>query len=633
MECLVQFFAGLREWCHSWCPNWWADIVIFTFFTKVLQFPVSLWCQVNSLKMVSLMPAENRIKMDHYGDSDAIGEETAALYKREHYHPLLSLVPLAINIVILMAFVKVIYGIGDRLTVPGAAKPLIACVPTADGGLAWLMPLFAGAAAWLLGYSQNIFNPLQHEQSRAQQLVTNGISICISLFLGMFVAAGVGLYWATSNVFSIVVQWAENWCIPPKKHVDYPVLRRSQAEMRKFEASLRKTVVSKEDRAREKADYRRFFKIANKHLVFYAEGGGYYKYFQSVVEWLLANSNVTIHYVTNDPKDGVFGLAENNPHVRAYYIGPMKIIPLMMKMDADMVVMTTPDLNTYQLKRSYVKKDVEYVYLDHGPTSVHMCYRKGAFDHFDTIMANGPFQVAEHRATEKAYGLKPKKMVESGYPLLDVLLAKNESEGSGEGGEARGVRRVMIANSHQKDNVFDTCLDDLIAEILKANAGVEIVVRPHPQYVRRFPAKMQAIEERYKGRADVIMETDFSKPSTMDRADVLITDWSGIAYEYAFKTKRPVLFVNTPMKVINPEWKKIDLVPTDISFRDEVGVSVAPDDMPAAGRAVADMLADPGRFAAKIECLLNTQFYNPGRAGAFAGNYILDALIARKKGK
>ena len=633
MECLVQFFAWLMDWCHSWCPNWWADIVIFTFFTKVLQFPVSLWCQVNSLKMVSLMPAENRIKMDHYGDSDAIGEETAALYKREHYHPLLSLVPLAINIVILMAFVKVIYGIGDRLTVPGAAKPLIACVPTADGGLAWLMPLFAGAAAWLLGYSQNIFNPLQHEQSRAQQLVTNGISICISLFLGMFVAAGVGLYWATSNVFSIVVQWAENWCIPPKKHVDYPVLRRSQAEMRKFEASLRKTVVSKEDRAREKADYRRFFKIANKHLVFYAEGGGYYKYFQSVVEWLLANSNVTIHYVTNDPKDGVFGLAENNPHVRAYYIGPMKIIPLMMKMDADMVVMTTPDLNTYQLKRSYVKKDVEYVYLDHGPTSVHMCYRKGAFDHFDTIMANGPFQVAEHRATEKAYGLKPKKMVESGYPLLDVLLAKNEAEGSGEGGGARGVRRVMIANSHQKDNVFDTCLDDLIAEILKANAGVEIVVRPHPQYVRRFPAKMQAIEERYRGRADVIMETDFSKPSTMDRADVLITDWSGIAYEYAFKTKRPVLFVDTPMKVINPEWKKIDLVPTDISFRNEVGVSVAMDDMPAAGRAVAEMLADPGRFAAKIERLLDTQFYNPGRAGAVAGSYILDALIARKKGK
>ena len=635
MDWLVQFFVWLMDWCHSWCPNYWADIVIFTFFTKVLQFPVSLWCQVNSLKMVSLMPAENRIRMDRYGDRDAIGEETAALYRRERYHPLLSLVPLAINIVILMAFVKVIYGIGDRLAVAGAAKPLIACVPTADGGLSWLMPLFAGAAAWLLGYSQNIFNPLQHEQSRTQQLVTNGISISISLFLGMFVAAGVGLYWATSNLLSIVVQWCENLCIPPRRHVDYAALRRSQAEMRRFEASLRTAAVSKEDRAREKRDYRRFFKVANKHLVFYAEGGGYYKYFQSIVEWLLANSNVTVHYVTGDPGDPVFGRfageGEGSGRVRTYYIGPVKIIPLMMKMDADMVVMTTPDLGTYHLKRSYVRKDVEYVYVDHGPTSVHMCYRKGAFDHFDTIMANGPFQVAEHRATERLYALRPKTIVESGYPVLDVLLA--DGADAGRGPRDGGPRRVMIAPSHQRDNILDTCLDELIAEILGANAGVRVVVRPHPQYVRRYPAKMQAIEGRYAGRADVEMETDFSKPSTMDRADVLVTDWSGIAYEYAFRMRRPVLFIDTPMKVINPEWRRVGIEPTDISFRNEVGVSVAADDMPAAGRAVQGMLADPGRFAARTARLLETQFFNPGRAGAVAGNYILESLISRKGGK
>ncbi|MBQ3343875.1 MAG: YidC/Oxa1 family membrane protein insertase [Kiritimatiellae bacterium] len=648
MEYLVKFFAWLMDWCHSWCPNWWADIVIFTFLTKILQFPVSLWCQVNSLKMVQLMPESNRIKMERYGDRDAIGDETAALFKREHYHPLLSLVPLAIQIVILMAFVKVIYGIGDRLTVPGMAKPLIACVPWTDGGVSWFMPLFAGAAAWLLGYSQNIFNPLQHEQTRTQQLITNGISICISLFLGCFVAAGVGLYWATSNIFSIVVQWGENWCIPPKKHVDYPRLRRSQAELRKFEEDIRrKSVVSPEDRRREKADYKRFFKVANKHLVFYAEGGGYYKYFKTVVEWLLEHSNVTIHYVTNDPKDGIFAMAAANQRIRAYFIGRTRIIPLMMKMDADMVVMTTPDLNTYQIKRSYVRKDVEYVYLDHGPTSVHMCYRKGAFDHFDTIMCNGPFQVAEHRATETVYGLKAKKLIESGYPLLDTLDRKSDAHGGD------GVR-IMVANSHQRDNIFDLCLDDLVSALLSLSPTsltpppphsltqtITIVLRPHPQYVRRNPARWQAIRARYEGNAAVVIEDDFGKPSTMDESDVLVTDWSGIAYEFAYKTRRPTLFVNTPMKVINPEWKKIDLVPTDISFRDEVGVSVDPEQLkPAAdgspapaAAVVADMLARPDAFAAKIDRLFAEQFFNPGHAGTEVGKYILEALINRKKGK
>ena len=93
------------------------------------------------------------------------------------------------------------------------------------------------------------------------------------------------------------------------------------------------------------------------------------------------------------------------------------------------------------------------------------------------------------------------------------------------------------------------------------------------------------------------------------------------------------------MKVINPEWKKIDLVPTDISFRDEVGVSVDPaalkpgaDGSPAPVVAVvADMLKRPDAFAAKIDRLFETQFFNPGHAGAKVGSYILDALIARRR--
>lgn len=622
MHYLVQFFAWLMDWCHSWCPNWWADIVIFTALTKVLQFPVALWCQVNSLKMVALMPESNRIKIDHYGDPDAIGDATAALFKRRHYHPLLSLVPLAIQIVILLAFVKVIYGIGDR-----EAGSLIGKVPVTDGGVAWLMPLFAGAAAWLLGYTQNIFNPLQREQTRTQQLVTNGISIAISLFLGCFVAMGVGLYWAASNLFSILVQLAENAVIPPKSRVDYPALRRSQAELAKFEREISAAKkVSPEDRRREKADWKRFFSVANKHIVFYAEGGGYWKYLGPVVEWLLAHTNATVHYVTNAPGDAVFKLADANPRLRAYYIGPVKIIPLMMKMDADIVVMTTPDLGRFHIKRSYVKKDVEYIYVDHAPNSLHMTYRKGAFDHFDTLFANGPAQAAEARATEKLYSLKPKNIVETGYPLLDTLLANPPPPAAG------GPARIMVAPSYQDGNIFDSCLDALVDAI--AAPGRTVVLRPHPQYVRRHPAKMHAIEARYAGRPGIEIEADFGKPSTMDRASVLVTDWSGIAYEYAFQTKRPVLFVDTPMKVVNPEWERLGLVPTEISFRNRVGVSVAPSDIPAkAPAAVADMLEHPGTFADRIDALLREQFYNPGRAAEAAGRYILQSLIARKQKK
>lgn len=634
MHYVVDFFAWLMAWCHSWCPNYWADIVIFTLITKIIQFPLSLWCQANSLKMVSLMPESNRIRMNHYGDKDAIGDKTAELFRRERYHPLLSLVPLAIQIVILMCFVKVIYGIGDRLAVPGAAKPLIACVPVVDGGLAWLMPLFAGAAAWLLGFSQNVFNPLQHEQTRAQQLVTNGISIGISLFLGMFVATGVGLYWAASNVLSIFVQFGENLCLPPKKYVNYAALRRSQAELAKFEAALKASAksVSKADRQREKADYRRFFKVANKHLVFYAEGGGFYKYFAPIVEWLLAHSNVVIHYVTNDPRDAVFQPstfnlqpAECAKRIRPYYIGPTRIIPLMMKMDADMVVMTTPDLNTYQIKRSYVKKDVEYVYLDHGTSSMSMVFRKGAFDHFDTVFVNGRYLEPEFRKSEELYGTKRKTLVPTGYAYLGELMARYRPP------EKKPFTQILVAPSHQPDNIFESCLDEMLASLAKVS-DVKIVLRPHPQFVRRFPAKWQAVRERAKAIDErIVLDDDFSKPPALYESDILVTDWSSIAFEYSLVTKRPSIQVNTPMKVVNPEYKKIGIEPTDITFRDRIGCALDMKDVGMIGEVVSDMIARPAQFAAKISDLLATEFYDPLKAAEVAGQYVLDSLIKRKK--
>ena len=88
-----------------------------------------------------------------------------------------------------------------------------------------------------------------------------------------------------------------------------------------------------------------------------------------MMAYVRTHSNVVIHYVTNDPNDQIFAIAKETPQIHPYYISMKKAITLFMKMDADMVVMTTPDLDNYYLKRSYVRKDIEYVYVPHGMAS------------------------------------------------------------------------------------------------------------------------------------------------------------------------------------------------------------------------------------------------------------------------
>lgn len=636
MSYIVQFFTWIMGLCYQWCPNYWFDIIIFTAITKVLQYPLSLWCHINSLKMVAIMPESIRIKINYYGDSDKIGEETAALFKREHYHPMLSLIPLAIQIVILMGFVKVIYGIAG--VDPSVAQdvtadiPPIARVPVTHGGIAWIMPLSAGAAAWLLGFCQNRISPLQREQSRVQQMTTNGISIAISLFLGCFVGMGVGLYWAASNVLSIIVQLCCNITIRPASRINYSALRRAQTELRHLE-ERGKVMVSKEDKKREKSDYKRFFKIANKHLVFYSESSGFYKYFKNTIEWLIKHSNLVIHYVTNDPNDQVFKLAKSEPRIKPYYIGQMKLIPLMMRMDADMVVMTTPDLDRFQLKRSYIRKDIEYIYLFHGVASTHLVVREHAYDNFDTVLCVGQHQIDELRAAEKLYSTKEKNLVPCGYGVLDDLIVSYEAMKKGMDHKGDCAKTILIAPSYQTDNILDTCLDKMLDQLLKHDDW-KIIVRPHPQYKKRYPSRFETIAEKCQARhmPNLVFETDFASNTSTFSADLLITDWSGIAFEYAFATLKPVLFVNTPMKVINKNYKAINMPVLDITLRDQVGVSVDIPRIDEVSDIVAKLLEDKKNYSGKIADIRNHCVFHLGGFGEASGKYILESLINRKKG-
>lgn len=285
--------------------------------------------------------------------------------------------------------------------------------------------------------------------------MTNGLSVLISLALGAFVPMGVGVYWIASNLLTIVQQIVLNAVMPPGKYVDYATLAESRMELDKLDSLSAK--MSPEDQHREKADYKRFFSIANKHLVFYSEASGFYKYYQAVIEYLLAHSNITIHYVTSDPGDQVFEIAKRQPRIRPYYIGERKLITLMMKMDADMVIMTMPDLDSFHIKRGYVRKDVEYVYICHGIGSSNLLLQKFALIHYDTIFCIGDYQVKELREEERIYQLSAKNLTPVGYRLLDQAM----KEFSALPKHDKGKSQILIAPSWQADNILDICIDEI----------------------------------------------------------------------------------------------------------------------------------------------------------------------------
>ena len=609
--------AALLRLCQDLLQNYGAAIVVFTLLTKVILLPVSAWVQRNSIALVALTPELERMKLRFYGDKDTIAEETLKIYKKRGYHPFLSSVPMLVQLVMLLGVIGAVKSVLGEVDTPLAAMPYEA------GGWTLLMPLLAGLAALALGLGQNKLNPLQREQTKTEQWMANGFSIAISLVLGAFVSVGVGIYWIASNLLSIAQQALLNVLVDPKKYIDYADLAAARKEKEAVEGL--NAGATKENKKREKADYKRFFSVAGKHLVFYSEGSGFYKYFKDVIEYLLEKSNLTIHYVTVDPDDQIFAIAEKEPRIRAYYIGPTRLITLFMKMDADIVVMTCPDLNNFHLKRSYVRKDIEYIYMFHYPLSTHMVLNTGALDHYDTVFCVGQFQFDEIRAAEKLYNTKEKKLIAAGYGQLEQLhksfLALEKTENS--------RPKVVIAPSWQADNILDSCIEALLTELL--GKGFDVTVRPHPEYIKRYKPRMDKIVERWQGAEDLTFELNFAGNASIFGADALITDWSGTAYEYSFVTLRPAVFIDTAPKINNPDYEKLGIEPLEFSLRSQVGLRIDPKALEGLSDRLRAQMEDREAHSQRLQALRDTYIANFGTSGKVGARYILQQLKAKKE--
>ena len=690
MQTVVSWIAAalglLIRPCYAITGHYSLAILLFVLLSKIILLPLSIMVQNNSIKSVRMQPEINWIHVHHWGDKEAIAEEQSKVNKKYRYNVWISLVPIIIQFVLLLGLVEVIYNplryilrlpedviaqivqIASNATgvpvtdsaielsavqlikedaslfasVPAAVLERVAgiemglfgmslaWVPSVKRGVTWVFPFFAALSSWLLCFTQNKAQVLQAEQNKWNKYGVMAFSVLLSLYLGLFVPAGIAYYWVISNLMAIALMYILNWCINPKKYVDYPELRRRQKALDELKAlanSGGKKKRDPEEVRRENEDYRRFFRVANKHLVFYSERSGFYKYYADMIASLLARTNLYIHYVTNDPNDQIFEIAKTAPRILPYYIGPKKIVTTMMRMDADVVVMTTPDLDTYQIKRSFIRRDVEYIYTPHDAMSVHMGFREGAMDHFDTILCVGPQQMREIRETERVYGLPEKRLIPCGYCQLDDLRRNFRPQ------PEKAKKAILIAPSWQEDNLLDSCIDTLLEQL--CGQGWAIIVRPHPEYVKRYRERLDRLIGKYEEKIgeDLRFETDFSSNESIWTSDLLITDWSGIAYEFSYTTERPTLFVNTKIKMENPNWEKIGITPLEIALRDLVGVSLNKEDLGKTRETVAGMLAAPEKWKAQIARVRDENVFNPGRCGETAADYIIQTFTEKREKK
>lgn len=601
--------------------NYALAILFFALAAKAITFPLTLSAQKNSIRLLQLQPELEHIKRAHYGDRERINEEQYQLYKRERYSPLSGLIPLLAQLVLLFGMIAVIRNPLEHIRSADFSSLLwgfdLNAQPFAGGAQPYiLIALLSGASSYILCLAQNRLNPAQRRMRFWGKWGMSLVIIAFSLYFPLVMPGGIGLYWFYSNTLSIAAAFAANAIYDPNKLVAPELLiapPKISREEREAERARKKALSQLENES-----VQRFYAHADKQkLVFYSVSGGQYKYFSEIIDYILAQSDIIVHYVTNDPGDKL--LTERRERLETYYIGERKAITFMLNLRAvRMVVMTAPNLQQYHIKRSVAEPGIEYVFTYHHFTSL-MLLREGALDHFDTVLCVGEHQIEEIRRTEQLYNLPQKRLVKCGYGQIDKLLRLHAAVP-----EQKNSRpQILIAPSWSSGNLLDSHLDEIIS--LLAGEGYQLIVRPHPEYIKRFPEKWRAVTGKYR-LENLAFDEDFLSNDSIYLSDILITDWSNIAYEFSYCTKKPTIYINTPMKVMNSEYHKLGLEPLDITLRHKLGAALDPSDLAQLPEVAADMLGDPDKYRAAINEAVERYLFYPGRSGEAGGRYIISRL-------
>ncbi|MCC7440772.1 MAG: CDP-glycerol glycerophosphotransferase family protein [Bdellovibrionales bacterium] len=356
---------------------------------------------------------------------------------------------------------------------------------------------------------------------------------------------------------------------------------------------------------------------AERELVVYAEGPGDWPHLEPVLRELAASHGQRMVYLTSDDHDPVLRGERLTPELQALlrplYIGSGTARTLAFRgLDCRVCLLTLPDLEKYQLKRSV--KPVRYVYLFHSINSSHRVYREGAFDHYDTILCVGPHHTAEIRKTEQAYGLKPKQLVDHGYGRLDALLERQRATREQYRPTETKTKRVVLAPSWGTGSIIEGSWGEpLIRALLEAGHTVDL--RLHPMTVRHHPTLAGKLAASYGAGGRFRVITDMSEQDSLAHADVMISDWSGASFDFAFGLERPVLFVNTPPKVNNAHWERVGLTPLEHSIRKEIGDVLEPSDLHLAGEKIGQLTRDHARFVEALRAARERWIYHVGRSG------------------
>ena len=347
-------------------------------------------------------------------------------------------------------------------------------------------------------------------------------------------------------------------------------------------------------------------------FVIFSDHKRYWNVFQPICDEFEKRGKKII-YMTASEDDPALDLPYE--HVECQFIGEgNKAYARLNMLKADIVLSTTPSLDVFYWKRS---KDVKwYVHIPHAASDLTL-YRMFGIDYYDAILVSGDYQEKQIRDLEEVRHLPAKEIVKTGLTFMDTAKARFDSLPPISAHETM----VLLAPSWGPNAILSRFGAKILDELLAT--GYHIIIRPHPQSFTAEKEMLDDLMQRYPDSDRLERNRDNDNFDVLSRSDILISDFSGVIFDYCLVFDKPVIYTAAEFDDAAYDACWLEEKPWTFSVLPRIGMELTEESLPQIKQVIDTCLKEPGFQKARDEAREETWAYI-GESAVRVTEYLLD---------
>ena len=355
--------------------------------------------------------------------------------------------------------------------------------------------------------------------------------------------------------------------------------------------------------------------------VIFSDSKRYWNVFKPVCDEF-EKRKIDVQYWTMSEDDPA--LSEKYNHVKTLFIGEgNKAFSKLNIMNAGVVLATTPGLDVLQWKRS--PNVGKYVHILHQPGDTTF-YRMFGLDHYDAVLISGEYEERQLREIEKLRDIPRRDTCLTGITYLDTMKARYEAlkKDTKDSGKSSGTKTVLLAPTWGETAILSRFGERIISALV--NTGYNIIIRPHPQSFESEKDLMNSLMSKFPESDKMHWNRDNDNFDVLSRSDIMITDFSGVMFDYALIFDRPFIYADIEFdkSPYDAAWLEEDM--WTLKILPHIGIPLKEEDFDnireVIDRTVNDESLEKGRERARKET-----WANPGEAASRTVDYLTNSEI------